>query len=177
MDTEVNQMLILMSQYNDFYRLKKCVHKWLNFDTQELNATKNEINNKYNNHIIKHHFLEFKETYWAEFEDKNTLILTKKYSGIKDLKYDTTHKYFQTIKYEFISWLLINHREIVEQKYNDGDRLFLEKINEITVNDKKKVVKYLEITKMLIIEKYTLLKTNIPNHPFLKKVELHLNKY
>lgn len=182
MQTKLNEIIVLMSQVNDLYRLKKCMHKWFNIDSDVLVQTKVDINDKYKQCIINEHFDELKNNHWDEFIQKeNIKTLKDKYPYfIPDIiKYDSNQRYFTTIKYEFYLWLKINYSAEIIEKHNEEDRIFLEKINNFKVKDKKAVERELRQLTTLINERYEYLNEHLPvsQRHILKKVERVLAMY
>ncbi len=179
---KINETIVLMSQFNDLLRLKKCMHNFLNMDNDLFKQTKLEIKDKYKKRIIKYFFNDFKYHYWNEFANEdNVKLLQKKYKNfIPDkLIYDPNQKHFTTIKYEFIDWLMLNKSLNIIERYNENERLFIEKINGFNVKDKKLVKKELQNLIILITDNYNYLNENlnINHNHILKQIEDILQKY
>jgi hypothetical protein len=179
-DSILNDIRSLIYQFIDLLKLKKCMHNWFNFDTDLLKQIKLDINDKYLINVIKQHFNEFKTNFWDNFKNNNLDLLQNKYPNtIQDLIYDPSKKYFYTIKNEFIEWLKINHYKVISEKYNESTKLFLDKINELTVHDKKLTKLELTLTINLIKDKYIyMLREHIPiSDRDIKNIECVIKEY
>ncbi len=179
---KLDETLVLMSQFNDLFRLKKYMHNFLNTDNDLFKQTKLEINDKYKKRIIKYFFWDFKYHSWNEFAtEDNIKLLQKKYKNIIPDKIicEPGQKYFTTVKYEFIDWLLLNKSQNISEKYNETERNFIEKLNGFRVKDKKIVKKELQNYIILITENYNYLNEHlhINNNLILKQIEDILKKY
>lgn len=171
-DNVFNETKLLMSQFMDLLKLKKCMHNWFNTDYQLLKETKLEINDKYMREVIKCQYDKFKNELWGEF-DKTLPLLQIKYPNT-DLK-----KQFVTLKNEFIQWLIINHKINIEDMYSQPVQLFITKINLFTVHDKKLVVHELTAVINLIKHNYIyMLREHYPiSDQDIKNIENIIQEY
>lgn len=181
MHLALENIIVLMSQFNDLYRLKKCMHTWFNTDTALLVQTKFDINDAYKQRAISDHFNEMKNKFWSEFTEKENIdILKDKYPYFipDEVIYDPSKRYYTTIKYEFYSWLKINKSDEISSLFTEKDREFLGKINNFKITHKKLVITELNKIKITISEHFSLIKPHLPaDHRIIKNVERILDMY